>query len=323
METRASHILVGSFVLLFLVGAVAIALWVAKADLDAEYEEYDVYFDSSISGLLKNSTVYYMGIPVGDVIDLGLGADNPQQVRVTVRIEKRVPINEGASARLEFQGLTGVAFVELDGGPANAPPLEPPEGKENAVIPATQSALQALYTETPTLLDAAIKAVAQVQKLLRDENIQALSRAIQNTETLSANMARGTEDLEAVMSESRRTLMAVAGMAGRLEDAAGSADRLMKEDVTALVSDARRTMQTAETMLARVDGLVAGNEKAMTQFVNGSLPEISRMITDLRRTARGLSRLVKRVERNPSEVIFGGEEKTYDLKSRTVEEDEQ
>lgn len=323
METRASHVLVGSFVLLFLVGAVAIALWVAKTDLDAEYEEYDVYFDSSISGLLKNSTVYYMGIPVGDVIDLGLGADNPQQVRVTIRIEQRVPINEGASARLEFQGLTGVAFVELDGGPADAPPLKPPEGRERAVIPATQSALQALYTETPTLLDAAIKAVAQVQKLLSDENIAAIQRSINNTEQMTANLSRGTRDLDAVMTEARQTLVAVRGMAGRLEDAAASADRLLKEDVTALVGDARRTMTAAEDMLTRVDGLVAGNEKAVTQFVNGSLPEISRMITDLRRTARGLSRLVKRVERNPGEVIFGGEEKTYDLENRALEEDDQ
>ncbi len=67
--------------------------------------------------------------------------------------------------------------------------------------------------------------------------------------------------------------------------------------------------------------MVATNEGAVTQFVNASLPEVSRMILDLRVTARNLSRLVSRIEQNPAEVIFGSKEAEFDLKKRATVKD--
>jgi len=58
METRASYIMVGGFVLTFLAGLIAFAVWIAKVDLDAEYTDYDIYFHGTVSGLYKRSVVY-------------------------------------------------------------------------------------------------------------------------------------------------------------------------------------------------------------------------------------------------------------------------
>ncbi|UTW55163.1 MlaD family protein [Kordiimonas sp. SCSIO 12610] len=317
METRASHILVGGFVLAFLAGLVGFAVWIAKVDLDAEYKDYDIYFNDTVSGLVKRGTVFYLGIPVGEVRDITLAPDDPRKVRVWVRLRAEVPVNEGATARLDFQGFTGVAYIELFGGPPEAPLLTPHPGQERPVIPAQVSGLQVLFASAPDLLDAAGLAVAQVQKLLADENLAEIAGILKNTNQITGNLATGTKDIDGLIVDARAALVEVAGAANAIQKLANSGNELIANDAKPLIAEAIKTMQTAQEMLGRVDALVAANEGAVTQFVNGSLPEVSRMIVDLRKTARTLSRLVTRIEQNPGEIIFGTPEDEYDPKTRT------
>jgi len=322
METRASHILVGSFVLAFLAGLVAFAIWIAKVDLDAEYRDYDIYFDGSVSGLYKRSIVYYSGIPVGDVRDITLAPHDAQKVRVWIRLRAEVPVTEGAKARLEFQGLTGVAYIELKGGPPGGASIVATEDQERPVIGAEASAFQAVFEGAPDLVNKAIEAVVQVQKLLSDENIASVSSMLENTDQLSANLARGTNDIEMVVAEARAVLVKATEAADNISKLAASGNALVEQDGERLVNEAVATLKAATEMIQRIDDLVAANEESITQFVGGSLPEVSRMIVDLRSTAQSLSRLMKRLEQDPAKIIFGTKEAKYDLKTRTTKDNE-
>ncbi len=319
METRASHIIVGGFVLTFLAGLVAFAIWIAKVDLDAEYLEYEVYFEGSVSGLYKRSIVFYSGIPVGDVRDISLAPNDPQKVRVIIRLEADVPVNEGAVARLEFQGLTGVAYIELQGGPPSAPAIVAEGAFSRPVIPAEDSAFQAIFQGAPDLINQAIVAVVQVQKLLSDKNIQSVSNTLNNADVLTANLARGTADLETVVAEARMVMTNVNTAITNISNLALTGDELLKEDARLMIAEATSALKNANTMLARIDNLVAANEESVTQFIGGSLPEVTRMIADLRQTAQSLSRLMNRIEQNPAGVIFAPEKAKYDLKTRKAE----
>lgn len=322
METRASHILVGGFVLAFLAGLVAFAIWIAKVDLDAEYREYDIFFEGSVSGLYKRSIVYYLGIPVGDVRDITLAPHDSQKVRVHVRLRDEVPVTQGARARLEFQGLTGVAYIELKGGPQGGARIIPQDGQEFAVIPSDPSPLLEFYESAPNLVNEAIRAVQQVQKLLSDDNIAEVSSILRNVDSVSANVARGTENLDTLVADARALMTRVNETADKIGALADSGNALLEEDGKRLVNEAVETLDAAQAMLERIDLLVDANEETVTQFVSGSLPEVSRMIVDLRRTARSLSRLVSRIEQNPAEALFGPNEAKYDVEGRKVTDEE-
>jgi phospholipid/cholesterol/gamma-HCH transport system substrate-binding protein len=323
METRASHILVGSFVLAFLAGLVAFAIWIAKVDLDAEYTDYDIYFDGTVSGLYKRSIVYYSGIPVGDVRDITLAPHDAQKVRVWVRLRSDVPVTKGAVARLEFQGLTGVAYIELKGGPPGGETIVALADQERAVIPAEASAFQAVYENAPDLITQAIGAVLQVQKLLSDENIRSVSSTLQNTDRLTGNLARGTDNIDALLAEATLVMQSANKAAEAITNLAQSGNTLLEDDGKRLVSEAIATMQSTRQMIDRIDALVAANEDGVTQFVGSSLPEVSRMIIDLRATAQSLSRLMSQLERDPAGMIFGPKQAEYDLKARKVKEEQQ
>ncbi|MFC3050441.1 MlaD family protein [Kordiimonas pumila] len=321
METRASYILVGSFVLAFLAGLIAFAIWIAKVDLDAEYTEYDIFFDGSVSGLYKRSIVYYSGIPVGDVRDITLAPKNPQKVRVIVRLRAEVPVNQSTRARLEFQGLTGVAYIELKSGPDGGEQVKPKPGRERASIASEESAFQAVYANAPNLINEAINAILQAQKLLSDENILAVSTSLKNTEKFTGNLAKGSEDITAIVAEVRALLVEVTEATQKISALADTGNTLLEGDGAVLLKEAVTTLQSAQALINHLDGFVTANEDNVTQFVGNSLPEVSRMIIDLRTTAQSLSRLMTRIERNPSEALFGGKETHYDLKSRDTKGD--
>ncbi|GHF11830.1 ABC transporter substrate-binding protein [Kordiimonas sediminis] len=321
METRASHILVGGFVLALIGGLVAFTIWIAKVDLDAEYSDYDIYFDGTVSGLYKRGTVYYLGIPVGEVRDITLAPNDPRKVRVTVRLNAEVPVNEGAMARLEFQGLTGVAYIEIDGGDPQKPFIQAREDQDFPVIPSETSSLQEVYLQAPNLLKEAIRAVSRISDVLNDENLASVSSTLKNIDSLTANVAKGTEEMDLLVRDLRAALSAVTEAATAVESLAGTGETLLSDEGRRLMAEASETMIAARGLATRLDTLVGNNEEAVTQFVGGTLPEVTRLVMDLRRTARNLSRVVSRIEQNPSEVLFGPDEKPYDPKKRKKEDD--
>ncbi|MCJ9428386.1 MlaD family protein [Kordiimonas marina] len=317
METRASYIMVGGFVLTFLAGLIAFAVWIAKVDLDAEYTDYDIYFHGTVSGLYKRSVVYYLGIPVGDVRDIGLAPNDPQKVRVQVRLRSEVPVTEGAKARLDFQGLTGVAYIEINGGPPGGQPIKPVGDQERAVIPSELSPIMEVFTNAPNLVNEAIEAVVQIQKLLDDKNLSHVGHILKNTDKLSANLANGTEDLDKLVADTRTLINKASTTADKLSKLADSGNALIDDDGKQMVAEAVKTLQSAQQAIGRIDALVAANSDNVTDFIGSSLPEITRMIIDLRATARNLSRLSKRIEQNPGAAIFGTPQPQYDLKTRS------
>ena len=71
METRANHVLIGAFtIVVFLLGVAVRAVGGEVHLRTAVWEEYDVIFTESVTGLGIGSLVQYNGITVGEVRNL-------------------------------------------------------------------------------------------------------------------------------------------------------------------------------------------------------------------------------------------------------------
>ena len=134
METRAHHLLIGCFAIGAVVLTVVFLLWVGKIDFTKQHQMYDLKFEGSVSGLSKAADVLYNGIKVGEVIDLKLDEDNPNNVMVRIRVDRMTPVKEDSYAALETQGLTGVAAILIAGGSPKANPLTAAPNQEFPVI---------------------------------------------------------------------------------------------------------------------------------------------------------------------------------------------
>ncbi|MGI9303331.1 MAG: MlaD family protein, partial [Gammaproteobacteria bacterium] len=86
METRASYLLIGGFVLAVIAAGFAFVVWLAKVEFDREFTQYDIYFDGSVAGLGLGGDVRYRGIKIGAVTAIGVDPADPARVRVTVEL---------------------------------------------------------------------------------------------------------------------------------------------------------------------------------------------------------------------------------------------
>ena len=116
METRAPFVIVGAFVLAAIVAVFGFVYWLQNTGGLGPRATYHVQFEGSVPGLLVGAAVLFNGIRVGEVTDLGLAPDNPRRVNATISVASTTPVRADTKVGLEFQGLTGVPVIALEGG---------------------------------------------------------------------------------------------------------------------------------------------------------------------------------------------------------------
>lgn len=115
-RSRADLVRVGVFV----VGAGAVLfggiLWIAGSRLLRPVNVYTVLFEKSVSGLNAGANVEFQGVVVGRVRDVELTGDIPPKVAVAVDLDPDTPVRTDTVAALVGSLVTGIKFIQLQGG---------------------------------------------------------------------------------------------------------------------------------------------------------------------------------------------------------------
>jgi phospholipid/cholesterol/gamma-HCH transport system substrate-binding protein len=186
METRAPFIIVGAFVLAAIGAIFGFVYWLHNSAGTGARTLHHVQFDGSVSGLLVGAAVLFNGIQVGEVTDLGLAIDNPRRVNVTIAVATGTPVRADTKVGLDFQGLTGVPVIALEGG--------------KDVGPAT--GVQTLVADPAaglSMTQAARNALSRVDSVLA-ENAEPLKDTIANLKIFSAGLAKNTGGLDNIVA---------------------------------------------------------------------------------------------------------------------------
>jgi phospholipid/cholesterol/gamma-HCH transport system substrate-binding protein len=145
-----------------------------------------VQFDGSVPGLLVGAAVLFNGIRVGEVTDLGLAPDSPRRVNAAISVTSTTPVRSDTKVGLEFQGLTGVPVIALEGGTQVANSGEVP------ILIAEPGAGQ-------SMTQAARDALRRVDSVL-SENSEPLKNTIANLQVFSEGLARNTGKLDGIVA---------------------------------------------------------------------------------------------------------------------------
>jgi phospholipid/cholesterol/gamma-HCH transport system substrate-binding protein len=188
MEIRAPYVLIGAFVLAVIGAAFGFVYWLHNAGSLTERSIYRIRFENTVSGLLTGAAVLFNGIRVGEVTTLELDADNPNLVIATVAVAAGTPVRADTKVGLDFQGLTGVPVVALQGG--SKPPSTTRPG-EPLTLTADPLAGQSITT-------AARDALQRLDVILTD-NADPLRTTIANLNTFSAALARNSDKLDNIV----------------------------------------------------------------------------------------------------------------------------
>lgn len=195
METRAPFAIVGAFVLAAIVAVFGFVYWLNNAGGIGKRDTYQVVFNGPVPGLLVGAAVLFNGIRVGEVTALALVPDRPHDVHATIAVAEHTPVRVDTKVGLDFQGLTGVPVVSLEGG-------------EDPHAAAVHGALVAEKDAGQSMTQAARDALRKVDTVLSD-NAVPLHDAIANLGTFADGLARNTPRLDGLIGGLERMTGAV------------------------------------------------------------------------------------------------------------------
>ena len=282
METKANYTLVGIFTIAVVAAVFGFVYWSQHIGASSDRASYRVMFSSSVSGLRTGSAVLFNGIRVGEVTDLRLNPDNPAQVVAAISIDRAVKVRPDTRAGIEFQGLTGIAAVALNGGSPGEPALN---GLANP-----PPALVASPASTQDVTQGAREVLQRIDDFI-EENRAAFKGTLQNLDTFSAALARNSKRMDNILAGIETFTGGDDGKSGGLNETAKSvrdlADRLTK-------------------LADNLDKRTASITEGINDFTGTGTKQINTISRDLQRTLATIDRTVNNIDKNPSRLLFGG-----------------
>ena len=298
MENKAHALAAGAFVLVVAALLVAMAWWLSRDG--GVRVNYELSSRESVSGLNLQAAVRFKGVPVGKVTAINFDPKVPGNVLVRIAVDTTAPVTQATFATLGYQGVTGIAHVQLEDGPGPKTPLVSVDG-EIPRIPVRPGLMGRITDQGTQVLVQVEEATRRINKLLSPENQQLLMAAVGN----AGDAARGYRQLA---DDLRTLLQAPPGVAKVTVPEVLNSTRGTLQSLQSTSGEARQTLQRLNEPGGAVDKLAQGVD-ALAQSASTlnatTLPRLNRMSEDATRAARQLGRAAGNLSENPQSLLYG------------------
>jgi phospholipid/cholesterol/gamma-HCH transport system substrate-binding protein len=303
MRARPSHAIVGAFVLGLAAVAIVVALWLASGGGSlGRHDRYLARFEESVSGLRRGAPVTFRGVPVGTVREIALDVADPERVRLVLEVARGTPVKQDTVAVLVFQGLTGIATVDLAGGARDSPPLAPTPGERYPVIRTAPSTMRRLEAGATALLAELGETARSANALLGDETRIALQRTVADVQQLAHAFAGRSGDVDAALADAAASLRHAAQTSARLPALVARIGR-GAEAVERAADEAGRVGAATRAAVGEVSGAAQAASRTVQQLDGDSLVELQRLLAEMTEAAAALGRLSRELERNRGALL--------------------
>lgn len=303
METRAHHLLIGGFALGATLLVAFFVMWLSKAQFDAEWREYRIVFDGSVSGLRKSADVLFNGVKVGEVRKIDIDQEDPNKVVTLIRVGAKTPVTADSVATLESQGLTGLSAILISGGGVKSQPLTLRDKENYLVIKSKRSVFAEIFADAPSLLRQGNELLGKVNALV-DNNSDNVTGIVSDAKVVSAQLIEIGKKVD--------------NMSKSIDELAVAAKDLVKTDARKVMADASKAMEDARAAasegrkaLTELGLIFSENRPQIRQFTKNSLPEAFFLISDTRQLIATFDRFAQRLERSPNSLLFGDRTSEY------------
>jgi len=297
METRSNHVLVGAVTLALIAGLLIFIVWLAGLS-NKTTKCFDIYFSQGVGGLNKGSSVNFQGVPVGQIDKISLLPDRPEFVWVRVVVDAETPVLQGTTAQIKGVGFTGVSEIALEGAMKGARPLTQAGPQGCPVIPASTGGLGALLNSAPELIDRIQRLTERLTELLSDKNQNSISDILENVDKTTAVLAERAPDLADAIGDARIAARNAGIAAQRVGVLADSTNQRVNEQGKPAAEDLRKAIAAAQRSAENLDAMVGDARPGVQNFSKNTLPEVNRLVRDLRDLTTSLQGFTQRLDEN-------------------------
>lgn len=329
--SKGSYFRIGVFVLTGVSVVLLTAILIGGAELFQKTIPAETYFNESVQGLDVGAAVKYRGVSLGRVSNIGFivnkypkSKDNTKTARYVlvemelqdtlikdfltqkdVRKQLQEIVQMGLRVRLTTQGLTGVAFLEINFfDPKTNPPLPITWKPDSLYFPSAPS--------TMSRLEAALDAVGGVMRDLEQVNFSSFAQTLDDfINTLDESLKQANvKDIGELLVQSLAELRDTLKRLHKLVDSP-DADTIIP-DTAAAAASAKKILQGSEgrigKALAAIEHAAQNIEKVSKNLdellgdpalaksaenLPQTLTNVDKASQDIRRSAAELDRLLR------------------------------
>lgn len=282
MENRAHALAAGLFVIFLSAAVAAVAMWFSGGT--AARDKYLLVSEFPITGLNPQAVVRYRGVSVGKVENIRLDPKDSHAILIRIAVDRDLPLTKNAYAQLGYQGLTGLAFVQLNDDGKQAERLQT-DPDNPAQIPFRPSALDSIAESGQRLLSNANGLAERLNLLLGDQNQVRFSHILENTEGLTGSLRR-------TASELKPGLKSLPGLAADASSVLKRTDQLVIDlnQITAKINQQGGAVDS----LSHTAGELTETMHKLREATEGVV-----------RNSRSVDRVLMQLEEQPRSLLFG------------------
>lgn len=296
MENRAHALIAGLFVVLLGLATAVTVWWLGQKAQDVRY--YLLEARQNVTGLNTHAQVRYRGIRAGRVERIDLDERDSRVILVRISLDARYPLTAGSKAKLNTQGLTGIAYVQIEDDGSDPRPLAS-TGGDPPRLALKPTLLDTLGAQAGDIATQANLLMLRLGQLLSEDNLGNIARTLDNLETLSLGVNRGMEDLPATLA-SLRHLLSTENVQ-KLSAALAHVERASR-DSAPLIGEMRETVKAMSRLAGSLDRLAA---ETGSELKGQTLPRVGELMDELTGNSRRLARLIETLDSHPESLVFG------------------
>ncbi|WEY38997.1 MlaD family protein [Paraburkholderia sp. SUR17] len=262
---------------------------------------YDLIARTNVTGLYTDAAVRYRGLDVGKVQSIHFDRQHPGQIVIRILVDKNAPITQSTFGSLGLQGVTGIAFVQLDDTGAKPAPLES-SPKQIAQIPMHPGLFDQLQQRGDVLMRQLERVATDVDNMLSEETRRqlmataaSLQHAADGVTTLTQQMAPAAGKLSGTLTTLDTTLASTNQLISSINRPDGPFETNLNKVGTAA--------QQAGDALTSVD---ASLQELSSRVGYDTLPRVNSLADDVRSAVRSVDSAAETFNANPRSVLFGG-----------------
>lgn len=278
MENRPHALVAGLFVVFLTIMVALVAMQFSGNTI--QRNSYTVITRESVSGLNPQSVVRYRGVSIGKVENIEFDPENSQQILIHILIDQAVILSDTVYAKLGYQGLTGLAYIQLNDDGTGKEPLA-----DDAQIPMRRSLLDEVAGSSQDLLTNVNQLVLKMHHLVGDQNQAHISHILQNVEKTTKNFDGIAGSLQPVLKSFTGLTIESATLVKRLDE---------------LLSEIKHTVAKANQKEGIFDNLAKS-----TKELAAIIPELHKVSDSIVRNSSNLDRVLHQLEENPQSLFFG------------------
>jgi phospholipid/cholesterol/gamma-HCH transport system substrate-binding protein len=294
MESRSHALMTGLFTIALLVAAVLAGLWFNRDR--SERVPYEIATTQSIPGLNPQAVVRYRGLEVGRVDEILFDPRVTGQILIKLAVDVGSPVTTTTFASLGYQGVTGIAFVQLDDDRTGSPLLRS-DPQRPARIPLRPGLLDQLEKRGLTILDRTEKITESLDKLMSPQNQQTIIGAFDN-------IGKAAAAYGAIPARLEPTLDRLPALTGKLDTLATSATSTVRN-----FDKLATGLQAPDGPIARLNTTVervgSSLEGVTSDLELQTLPHLNEMTDEAKSSLRAVKRTASSLSDRPQSLLFG------------------